>query len=293
VIDNIPSYTTYVPGTAADGIYDADLNQLSWTLENLEPYENVYLSFRVVIEDRTPAQTVITNVGTVSSPGRPDSDEATTTVMTSSEPRMYIEKQVDKLTAYPGDTLTYTLIIWNGGEGDAENIMVQDNIPEYTSYILGSAFDGTYDPNLNQLSWTIGNLESNTEAYLSFQVAINPGTPEQTAIINIGRVISPGPPDSDDAQTTVLAYPGPRLYIEKQVDKSLAFAGDTLNYTLIISNISATAAENVVIEDYIPDYLTYVSGSAFGGIYDSDENLLSWTISKLEWRYRPILVSVR
>jgi len=286
VTDNIPEHTTYIPGSAVGGNYDAGLDQVSWDLAYVPQGYNVsMLQFKVAINEKAPAPLTITNVGTVRYSDQSDSDEARTDVSAYPEPRLFVEKQVSDDSAYPGDTLTYTLIVWNGSEVTAENINVIDNIPEHTTYVPGTAFGGSYDAGLNQLSWTIESLGSHQEYYLSFRAVIDAGTAAQTVIRNVGTVTAPGIPDSDEATTTVLAYPGPMLYIEKGVNKTVAYAGDTLTYELIISNISATPAEDVNIEDYIPEFTSYLPGTAFGGNYNATLELLTWTVDYIEAEY--------
>ncbi|SDE78257.1 conserved repeat domain-containing protein [Thermus arciformis] len=84
--------------------------------------------------------------------GSPDNDyEATdaateTTTIVGGELRL--QKSVDKLTAYPGETLTYTIVAENIGTGDLKKVIVADPIPAYTTFVSVSAtatgFSGTY-----------------------------------------------------------------------------------------------------------------------------------------------------
>ncbi|BDG22579.1 hypothetical protein [Thermus thermophilus] len=85
--------------------------------------------------------------------GSPDNDyEATdaateTTTIVGGELRL--QKSVDKLTAYPGETLTYTIVAENIGTGDLKKVIVADPIPAYTTFVSVSAtatgFSGTYN----------------------------------------------------------------------------------------------------------------------------------------------------
>lgn len=84
--------------------------------------------------------------------GTPDNsynatDTATeTTTIVGGELRL--QKSVDEATAYPGETLTYTIVAENIGTGDLKKVIVADPIPAYTTFVSVSAtatgFSGTY-----------------------------------------------------------------------------------------------------------------------------------------------------
>ncbi|WP_038056889.1 NEW3 domain-containing protein [Thermus amyloliquefaciens] len=66
------------------------------------------------------------------------SDSATeTTTVVGGELRL--EKTVDKATAYPGETLTYTITATNIGTGDLKKVIVTDPLPAYTDFVSASA----------------------------------------------------------------------------------------------------------------------------------------------------------
>jgi len=53
-------------------------------------------------------------------------------------PNMQIVKDVDKANAAPGETLTYSIVVYNHGSGVATNISIEDLIPTNTSYVASS-----------------------------------------------------------------------------------------------------------------------------------------------------------
>ena len=71
-----------------------------------------------------------------------NNNNETTTVVTNEcepepepKPGYDISKSVDKTTAAPGDTLTYTIVVKNTGEVDLTNIKVVDKLPAYYSHV--------------------------------------------------------------------------------------------------------------------------------------------------------------
>jgi uncharacterized repeat protein (TIGR01451 family) len=55
--------------------------------------------------------------------------------------------------------------------------------------------------------------------------------------------------------------PQPVLTVLKSADKSSVVPGDTITYTVIITNTGAGTATNVVATDPLPKYTTYVANS--------------------------------
>lgn len=86
----------------------------------------------------------------------------------------------------PGATLTYTVWFKNTGEGTATNVVVIDQVPEGTEYVLNTttpmanefSHDGgqTYDTSealpVTHLKWNIGELAPGEERRIIFQVRI-------------------------------------------------------------------------------------------------------------------------
>ncbi|WP_243030870.1 hypothetical protein [Thermus altitudinis] len=83
-----------------------------------------------------------TDVNTVTATCQVDTGTATdtateTTTVVGGELRL--EKQVDKTTAYPGETLTYTITATNIGTGDLKQVIITDPLPAYTDFVSVSA----------------------------------------------------------------------------------------------------------------------------------------------------------
>lgn len=114
-------------------------------------------------------------------------------------PNMQIVKSVDKATAAPTDTLTYTVIVYNHGSGVGTNVTIDDPIPTNTGYATssmtysvdggtvssltdGSSDDqGEYDSGNGKVIFTVTSLAADPDgagagqSYVTFtfQVTIN------------------------------------------------------------------------------------------------------------------------
>lgn len=69
------------------------------------------------------------------------------------------------------------------------------------------------------------------------------------------------------------------LELSKQASPSIAQRGDTITYTLTLTNQGSSTASNVVIEDKLPNAVSYTSSTASQGSYDATTAL--WTVGDL------------
>jgi len=92
--------------------------------------------------------------------------------------------------------------------------------------------------------------------------------------------------DGDDDDDTVTVTPGDvaDLSLTKVVSESSPDLGDTVMFTLMLTNEGPNTATNIVIEDVIPAGLTYVPGSIDGGDSRDDTGyppVLTWDVNSL------------
>src|SRR5207245_1237446 len=83
--------------------------------------------------------TAVSNSATIQSneTGQTSSNTVTTTVNAS--PSLSVTKGVDKTTASPGNTLTYTLSYANTGNAAASGVVITDALPARTTFVSASA----------------------------------------------------------------------------------------------------------------------------------------------------------
>jgi uncharacterized repeat protein (TIGR01451 family) len=113
---------------------------------------------------------------------------------------------------------------------------------------------------------TIANSEAHLLALeggrLRFKVKIKDGTPNGTALeaTSLACYASAFVGFCLD-QSDLVFVQNPDLYIRKIVDVTDPLPGQTINYTLIVSNEGSANADKVVIRDTLPTGLTFVAGS--------------------------------
>jgi uncharacterized repeat protein (TIGR01451 family) len=93
-----------------------------------------------------------------------------------------VEKTVDKLIAYPGDEVSYSIVVTNEGDENAEDVMVEDVIPEYLEVDEASITGGaTYDEGV--ITWE-GDLAIGASVTFTFNGTVTADVPEGRVVLN-------------------------------------------------------------------------------------------------------------
>jgi uncharacterized repeat protein (TIGR01451 family) len=305
VEDVIPSGYTYSTGTIAGGDSrdDSSAPTLTWTINSLASSSNVNLTFQVVVQ----ATGTYKNVAQVtasdqydpdSTPNNDDGDQSEddedSETTTPQQADLRIKKSVDNSIPDPGDTITFTITVYNDGPDAATNVTVEDVIPSGYTYSAGTiaggdSRDDSGDP---VLTWTINSLASSSNVNLTFQVVVQAtGTYKNVAQVTASDQYDPdstpnnddGDQSEDDEDSETASPPTADLAIQKAVNDPNPNVGDTITFTITVYNYGPDAATNVTVEDVIPGGYTYVASSIAGGDSrdDSGDPVLTWTINSL------------
>ncbi len=278
ITDAIPHYTTYVSGTASvsQGTVSGP-DPLVANVGSLAAGETATLTFQVMVDMDAKGQTIENyasagseqqgppvEVGPITPPGgglvlpTPDALALAKTA-----------EDVNGAPLYPGDEILYTITVQNMLDTDHTGVVITDAIPADTTYVPGSAqvsqgsFSGP-DP----LVADVGTLAAGQIATMTFRVTVNQDAAgmvienyaqargdEQEEPIEVGP-ITPGP-----GGTVVI----PGLALAKTAEDlsgTPLYPGDEIRYTITVTNLMSSDHAGVIITDAIPDFTTYVAGSA-------------------------------
>src|SRR6185369_13524349 len=239
-----------------------------------------YTASHTVTQAELDAGTAIVNTATVIGTGATsDTDDATVTVAQSKI--LHIEKDatVPGGTAdVAGETISYTLAVTNQGNAAIANVVVDDPFTTNEAPVLVAGFNtgDTDKDNLLDVTETWQYTASHTVT----QAELDAGT----AIVNTATVIGTGATsDTDDATVTVAQ--SKILHIEKDATVPGGTAdvlGETISYTLAVTNQGNAAIANVVVDDpFTTNEAPVLSGGFNAGDTDKD-NLLDVTET---WQY--------
>ena len=173
-------------------------------------------------------------------------------------------------TVTAGGTITYSLVIGNGGPSSADGATFTDPLPAgvtLVSAVCGSptngAACGTVTPTGNTVNGTVATLPPTG----TVTIAITATAPNNAASLTNTATVSPPPgttdPDPSDnsssADTTVNASAG--LSVVKTGSATVT-PGSNVSYTIAVTNNGPSDAQAVQLTDPTPTGLTFVSATA-------------------------------
>jgi len=180
-----------------------------------------------------------------------------------------------------GNILTYTIEIINNGPSDAIGVVLADAIP---SSVINPEF--SIDGGSSWLPWigtypiqdpTTGRVAAGGSIYVLIRGTVSPAAVGH--ISNTATIMSATPDPDLSNNTYTQSTPtitSADMAIVKTAIPSPVNAGETLNYTLSITNNGPSFARNVVITDQIPEGLSDVVFSI-----DAGNTWIPWTGSYL------------
>ena len=143
-------------------------------------------------------------------------------------PEISITKSVDKPTAKIGDTLNYTVTVKNGGNADAENILIKDFF-DGNGTLNFKAMDGVTDNGDN--TYTISTVKAGESVKLRFSYVVVEG--DEPLVLNAAVIKDPTPP----------------VDVEKEADKHIAMVDEVVTYTISVKNTTSESVDNVTVTD--------------------------------------------
>lgn len=211
----------------------------------------------------------LSNTATVT-PAEPGTTPVTSppvTTAVSSKSGLTISKTASNSTN-SGSTLSYVITVGNNGPSDAVSAHIQDAIPAsvldpvWTSVVQGTAAvvsGGTGNGNLLD---AVANLPAGGANKVIFTLTGRSNPAYSGSIINTASVTAtePDSPSPSSAATTI-ASRTPALSITKNGPASIN-AGETITYTLHVTNNSPSDAVGLAITDLVPAIVSNVSWTA-------------------------------
>ena len=254
VTDEIPTGTRIKDENTTG--YNKETNTMTWSNVEVKAGKSVELTLEVVVKDDTTD--TVKNVAKIDNKEIPEKPETKVANITGT-------KTVDKTEAKVGDTLTYTITLTNNGNADG-TVTVTDEIPTGTTLVADSiTANGSYNEENKTITWTDVKVEAGKTAEVSFKATINSDT--KTSVTN--KAVIDGNKPTEEVETRIANITG-----AKSVDKSTAKVGDTLTYTITLTN-SGNADGKVTVTDEVPTGTRIKDENTTG--YNKETNTMTWS----------------
>lgn len=271
--DTLPVGTTFVSGSVKfNGVTQATLNpQTGFTLPNIAAGGTLQISFSVTINSTLPIPSSVTNIATIKETGAPVQHSNPVTV-TINHGRLTAVKQVDLAYTSITGILSYSTVLTNVGNANVDNVVFQDAIPGGTTFVPGSVqINGVTQQSADpSVGIPIGAIVPGGSVPIVFNVQVAGAVPAvnpipNTANINYSYKVEPTKPSVIapvlTTNTVNTKVNNAMLNSSKVVDKASADLGDTILYTVVVTNTGNVSADNAKFFDLIPGGTTFVSGS--------------------------------
>ncbi|MFD0669943.1 hypothetical protein [Cohnella sp. GCM10027633] len=267
--DPIPPGSSFNAGSVkVDGTPRLGANPATGVLiDSLSPGSSTTIDFTVTVTS-LPATAQLSNQSSVTFTSGAFSGVAFSNTVNTPVyvPIFQAVKTASRTQATVGDTVAYTVTITNSGNYGA-NVVLTDTIPAGTSFLPNSVVvNGSLVPGADPSTGIpISNVAA--QATVSFSVVIVSLPPGQLLNNQASATYSYTLPDSRTLNgsfvSNVLTIPvsSPNLTLVKTADVSTAVVGDTIQYTVNVTNNGIDQVNNVVVADTLPPGSSFVAGS--------------------------------
>ena len=245
IVDTLGKGLEYVSST---GNYDNKTNTITWKV-NLASGETK--TFTVVA--KIVGYTDVTNEVTVGNK---------TAAVTVNIPEIIPAKDVNNTTPNFGDKVEYTITVNNNANKDAKQVVIVDTLGKGLKFINAS-HNGKYDESTRTITWII-DLGAGESAVFSVNAAVE-------AYGNISNTVSVG----DKSSSVNIAVP--EIIPGKSVDVENPNFGDTVTYTVVVTNNGVVDAKQVVVRDILDKGLKFVKATG-EYTFDEDSRTVTWII---------------
>ena len=245
IVDNLGKGLEYVSST---GNYDNKTNTITWKVDLASGETKTFTVVAKIV-----GYTDVTNEVTVGNK---------TSAVTVNIPEIIPAKDVNNTTPNFGDKVEYTITVNNNANKDAKQVVIVDTLGKGLKFINAS-HNGKYDESTRTITWII-DLGAGESAVFSVNAAVE-------AYGNIPNTVSVG----DKSSSVNIAVP--EIIPGKSVDVENPNFGDTVTYTVVVTNNGVVDAKQVVVKDILEKGLKFVKATG-EYTFDEDSRTVTWII---------------
>lgn len=285
ITDELPNDIRYISGSIdieldGDGdVTDEDLFGDGVVIDTMEPNDEVVITYMARVDSDAEEGDRLENVAVATDhEGDRAEDEAAVTVQ--NDAYLSITKTVDKSRAKAGEELKYILVVENTGDGDATNLIITDELPDYVTYVNGSLDvngDNVRDYDDQDLFESRGirvsRLAEGDEIELTFKVKIDSNLNRDVTLDNLAEVRADDGLRDEAIASTFVGMGGDQANLSvvklvknetnggSFVSSNTANPGNILEYKITATNNGNQRLTNVRATDLLPNQINYLGGT--------------------------------
>ncbi len=264
-IDSIPEGTE-LASISEGGALNND-GKIVWK-NDIKAGGTVTVSFKVVVTANSID--LINNIAKVNGEETPETKTPVITANKTAQVVTIVDKEevLENRDAKVGETIRYTITAKNTTEVDGTTV-IKDSIPDGTSFVDGTITEkGNFDKENGTITWNNVVVPAKGEVSVSFDVVVNEKTTAGEVVKSVSNTATIGNTSTEEVETKVANITG-----EKEVSDKVANVGDTLTYTIILTN-NGNGNGKVTVTDAIPKGTKIKVATTDG--YDLETNTMTW-----------------
>ncbi|MBF0118986.1 MAG: DUF11 domain-containing protein [Desulfobacterales bacterium] len=270
------------------GEYNLTDGTVTWNIGTLNPSVGGTLTITTKVKtqndyasndpDKIKPGTIIKNTSKITS--NETSNETSIYTKVDKGPNLEISESSTTGNIKPGGKIRYCIKYKNTGNNTATNVQIKDIIPEQTELIDGTITAGG-KLNDKTLIWEINSLNAGKSGEVSFAVKVSESAKDENIIKNTSKLYSNelDTITSNQVENKISTTAGtPKLSLNKIDSPNPVCVGNTIKYTIQVTNDGTESLTNILIKDPIPNKTEFIEADE-GGIVENNE--VKWTIPNL------------
>jgi uncharacterized repeat protein (TIGR01451 family) len=271
--DLLPAGLTFVSATPSQGTYTSGTG--AWAVGAIA--NGASATLQVVATVATPGNK--TNTVTRTAGNQPDTvagNDSASASVNGRQADIAITKTVDVSTPNVGTNVTFTITATNNGPNGATGVVVADLLPAGLTFVSATPSQGTYSSGTG--AWTIGAIGNGQGRTLTLVATVStPGNKVNTATKTGEDQFDPNA--ANDSASAGVSGRQADIALTKTVDNPAPNVGQNATFTITATNSGPSLATGVVVTDFLPAGLTFVSSTPSQGTYTSATG--AWNIGNI------------
>lgn len=176
-----------------------------------------------------------------------------------------------------GSNITYTINVTNHGPWAATGVKLTNAIPAGTTFASATPSVGSISTNSGAVVWSVGSLAKDAGAVANIVFTTSTAGTVQLITSVSGTESDPNLDNNSATNTTIVLPPTADLAIGMvdSPDPLYIGAGNTLTYTITVTNLGPATANTVTVTNTLPPGVTFLSASPL--VYTVAGNVVTFT----------------